>query len=223
MNLLAFETSSQQGSVAIQVDGKVTEKFMQSSKQQTRDLLPLTKTLLTEAEIKLTDLDGITFGRGPGSFTGLRIAAAVAQGLSLASELPLFPVSSLAAIAQGAWRSNQIINTLVCVDAYMGEVFWGRFCIQDGLAHATSEECLGSPETVSSASLDTWCAVGNGFLSYELVLEKLVVNAESTHVGAYPCARDLFPQAMADLAKGLGQRPEVATPVYLRSEKAWKR
>ena len=117
MNLLAFETSSQQGSVAIQVDGKVTEKFMQSSKQQTRDLLPLTKTLLTEAEIKLTDLDGITFGRGPGSFTGLRIAAAVSQGLSLASELPLFPVSSLAAIAQGAWRSNQIINTLVCVDA----------------------------------------------------------------------------------------------------------
>ena len=142
MNLLAFETSSQQGSVAIQVDGKVTEKFMRSSKQQTRDLLPLTKTLLTEAKIKLTDLDGITFGRGPGSFTGLRIAAAVAQGLSLASELPLFPVSSLAAIAQGAWRSNQIINALVCVDAYMGEVFWGRFCIQDGLAHATSEECL---------------------------------------------------------------------------------
>ena len=85
------------------------------------------------------------------------------------------------------------------------------------------QECLGSPETVSSASLDTWSAVGNGFLSYELVLEKLVVNAESKHADAYPYARDLFPQAMADLAEGLGQYPEAATPVYLRSESAWKR
>ena len=223
VKLLAFETSSQQGSVALQVDGNITEEFMQSPKQQTADLLPLAKKLLNAGNLELTDLDGITFGRGPGSFTGLRIAAAVAQGLSLASEIPLFPVSSLATIAQGIWRSHRVTNTLVCVDAYMGEVFWGQFCIQDGLVYAASKECLSTPETVTSKGLESWSVVGNGFICYETVLGALIENAKSTHVGAYPCARDLFPQAMADLAKGLGQRPEVATPVYLRSEKAWKR
>jgi len=223
VKLLAFETSSRQGSVALQVEGNVTEELMQSPKQQTADLLPLVKKLLNAENLALTDLDGITFGRGPGSFTGLRIAAAVAQGLSLASEIPLFPVSSLATIAQGIWRSHRVTNTLVCVDAYMGEVFWGQFCIQDGLASAASKECLSTPEAVASKGLESWSVVGNGFLCYEAVLGALIAKAESTHVGAYPCARDLFPQAMADLAEGLGQHPEAAMPVYLRSEEAWKR
>jgi tRNA threonylcarbamoyladenosine biosynthesis protein TsaB len=223
VKLLAFETSSRQGSVALQVEGNVTEELMQSPKQQMVDLLPLVKKLLNTENRALTDLDGITFGRGPGSFTGLRIAAAVAQGLSLASEIPLFPVSSLATIAQGMWRSHRVINALVCVDAYMGEVFWGKFCIQDGLASAASKECLSTPEAVASKGLESWSVVGNGFLCYEAVLGALIAKAESTHVGAYPCARDLFPQAMADLAEGLGQHPEAAMPVYLRSEEAWKR
>ena len=104
----------------------------------------------TERVSRCGTLDAITFGRGPGSYTGLRIAAAVAQGLGLATGLPLLPVSSLAATAQGLWRSHGSRNTLVCVDARMGEAYWGWYEARNGLARIVGAERITAPEQITA-------------------------------------------------------------------------
>ena len=244
--MLAFETSSREGSVALQVDGAVRQAPIATPRQQTEELLPLTAKLLNGAGLSLRDLDAIAFGRGPGSFTGLRIAAAAAQGLGMATGLPLLPVSSLAATAQGLWRTHGSSNTLVCVDARMGEVYWAAFEIRDGLARVVDTEQVTSPEEVSAAapvarsaaepedgsaaaSKDgsaavpvSWCAAGSGFEVYGDELAGLMAQAGGVFPQARPQAIDLFPLAQADLAAGIGRTPEEANPVYLRSESAWK-
>ena len=222
MKLLAFETSSRQGSVALQVDGAVHQEVIATPREQTAQLLPLTSSLLRSAGLALQDLDAIAFGRGPGSFTGLRIAAAAAQGLGLATGLPLLPVSSLAATAQGLWRTHRSSNTLVCVDARMGEVYWAAFEMQDGLARVVGTEQITGPEQVSGAGMVSWSAAGSGFAVYSDELAGLMAQASGVFAQACPKAIDLFPLARTDLAAGQGCMPEDANPAYLRPESAWK-
>ena len=222
VKLLAFETSSREGSVALQVDGAVEQESITTPREQTDQLLPLTARLLGGAGLSLRNLDGIAFGRGPGSFTGLRIAAAAAQGLGMATGLPLLPVSSLAATAQGLWRSRGSSNTLVCVDARMGEVYWAAFEIYGGVARVVGAEHLTAPDAVTSAGLVSWSAAGNGFYAYGDELAGLKAQASGVFAQACPQAVDLFPLAAADLAAGRGRMPEDAGPAYLRSDSAWK-
>lgn len=147
MKLLAIETSTAQASVALSYEGQIQslEKFAQ--REHTQFLLPMVQTLLAEASLSVADLDGIVFGRGPGSFTGLRIACSLAKGLAFAQDLPLYPVSSLAAIAfkvfqeRGSYpcfaekeksqdlaqRSIPLTSVLSLVDARMGELYWAYF------------------------------------------------------------------------------------------------
>ena len=223
MKLLALETSGHVGSVALLVDGDVRQETIPTLREQTAQLLPLTGKLLGGAGLKLRDLHGIAFGRGPGSFTGLRIAAAVAQGLGLATGVPLLPVSSLAATAQGLWRTHRCARLLVCVDARMGEVYWGDFEIRRGLAHAASKESLTAPEDVQAPGGYPWSAAGSGFGIHGDALASLIGRARELFPDAGPNATDLFPQAREDLAAGRGHEPEEANPVYLRSETAWRR
>ncbi len=208
--------------MALHVDGAVRQALIATPRQQTEELLPLTARLLDGAGLSLRELDAITFGRGPGSFTGLRIAAAAAQGLGMATGLPLLPVSSLAATAQGLWRTHGSSNTLVCVDARMGEVYWAAFGMRDGLASVAGAEHMTSPEEVSVTGPDSWAAAGNGFEVYGDELAGLLAQAGGVFTPARPQAIDLFPLAQADLAAGKGRAPEEANPVYLRSESAWK-
>ena len=222
VKLLAFETSSREGTVALQVDGAVQQESITTPREQTDQLLPLTARLLGGAGLSLRDLDAIAFGRGPGSFTGLRIAAAAAQGLGMATGLPLLPVSSLAATAQGLWRTHGSSNTLVCVDARMGEVYWAAFEIHGGVARGVGTEQLTAPEEVTSAGLVSWSAAGNAFEVYGDVLDELTAQARAVFAAVCPRAVDLFPLAAADLAAGRGRLPEDAGPAYLRSDSAWK-
>ena len=222
VKLLAFETSSREGSVALQVDGTVQQELIAVPREQTGQLLPLTARLLGGAGLSLRDLDAIAFGRGPGSFTGLRIAAAAAQGLGMATGLPLLPVSSLAATAQGLWRTHGSSNTLVCVDARMGEVYWAAFEIYGGVARVVGTEQLTAPEAVTSVGLASWSAGGNAFAVYSDELAELTAQARAVFAASCPRAVDLFPLAAADLAAGRGRLPEDASPAYLRSESAWK-
>jgi len=222
VKLLAFETSSRTGSVALHVDGAVRQEMIATPREQTERLLPLTARLLNGAGLELRDLDAIAFGRGPGSFTGLRIAAAVAQGLGLATGLPLLPVSSLAATAQGLWRTHGSSNTLVCVDARMGEVYWAAFEVRSGLAHVVGAEQITGPGKVTGASMASWSAAGNGFDVHGDLLARILAQASGVFAQACPEAIDLFPLALADLAAGKGRAPEEAKPAYLRSESAWK-
>jgi len=222
VKLLAFETSGREGSVALHVDGTVRQELIRTPREQTGQLLPLTAQLMSSAGLSFRDLDAIAFGKGPGSFTGLRIAAAAAQGLGMATELPLLPVSSLAAMAQGLWRNHGVSSTLVCVDARMGEVYWGAFEVHGGLARVVGAEQLSVPGEVPCAGSASFSAAGSGFEVHADELAGLIATADGVFAQTCPQAIDLFPLALADLKAGLGRVPEEANPVYLRSASAWK-
>jgi tRNA threonylcarbamoyladenosine biosynthesis protein TsaB len=223
MKLLGIETSTNIGSVAIAIDGDVSSREMASPREQTAQLLGLVDHSLVAAGITLAELDGIVFGRGPGSFTGLRVAAAVAQGLALASGVPLLPVSSLQCLAQTAVRKERAGRSLVCVDARMGELYWAEFASVDGIARLVGDERLGNPGDVAAPVERPWAAVGDGFASYRDALGEQSARAERVLADLKPSAEDLFPQAVLDLAAGRSVTPGQALPVYLREHTAWRR
>jgi tRNA threonylcarbamoyladenosine biosynthesis protein TsaB len=222
MKLLGIETSSSVGSIALDVDGRTKACEIATPREQTEQLLELAHTLLREADLALSDLDGIAFGRGPGSFTGLRIAAAVAQGFAVGSQLPLLPVSSLLCLAQRAWREHGIGHALVCVDAKMGEVYWGEFAVADGLMGVVGEERLGGPQEIRVPAT-SWNAVGDGFISFREGLARALEAADRALPELKPAAEDLFPSARRALAAGKAVGPREALPVYLREHTAWRR
>lgn len=222
--LLALETSGDVGSVALLVDGAVRERAITSPREQTATVLPFVKDLLGDAGLELEDLDAIAFGRGPGSFTGLRVATAVAHGFGLAVGLPLLPVSSLAALAQGVWRSEGAERCLVCIDARMGEVFWAAFEVRDGIVEPLGEEQLSHPAAVClEAPERSWTAAGSGFAAHASELERLASAAEAVLPEVWPAARDIATLALAALDEGQACPVEDALPVYLRPETAWRR
>lgn len=222
--VLALETSGDIGSIALLLGESVAERRIATPREQTETVLPYVDSLLNEAGIRLQDLDAVAFGRGPGSFTGLRVATAVAQGFAIALALPLVPISSLAAIAQGVWRCHGIAASLVCIDARMGEVFWARYAVRDGVAAVIGTEHLGAPTDVESGERGTvWAAVGNGFASYPTELATVTSGATSVLPEQGPLARDLLPLALSELDRGTAATLETALPVYLRREEAWRR
>lgn len=219
-----METSSERATIVLAANGALLERRIESARGQAEQLLPLIDELLREAGITLRALDGIAFGRGPGSFTGARIAAAIAQGLALATGVPLLPVSSLAALAAGAWReTGERAPVLVCVDAHMGEVYWALYRLEGGLPAAPEGEHLGRPEAVPAPVDPRWLAAGSGFAAHAAALGPLAGRAVHALPELLPAARDLLPLAAADLAAGRATPPAAALPTYLRGEDAWRR
>src|SRR5262249_54520254 len=158
VKLLGIETSGNGGSVALLVEGRIASREIATPREQTERVLAVAHELLGEARLGVAELDGIAFGRGPGSFTGLRLAAAVAQGLALAGNVRLVPVSSLLCLAQGAWRAERASRVLVCIDARMGEIYWAEFEADGGLMRASRPERLGRPSELAAPPAP-WSAV----------------------------------------------------------------
>ena len=223
MKLLGIETSGRVGSVALAIDGRIETREIPTPREQTERLLPLVDDLLRAAAVTVASLDGIAFGRGPGSFTGLRIAAAVAQGLATARNVPLLPVSSLLCLAQRAWRSEGVTRALVCVDAHMGEVYWGEFEARDGAIRSAGDERLGAPSELVAPTGAPWTAVGAGFAAQRAALTSVLAAAARELSDLEPAAEDLFPAASEALIAGRVSRPRDALPVYLREHTAWRR
>jgi len=223
VKLLGIETSGRVGSVALALDGRIEAREISTPREQTERLLALVDELLRGAGIAVRELDGIAFGRGPGSFTGLRIAAAVAQGLAAPANVPLLPVSSLLCLAQRAWRGEAITHALVCVDAHMGEVYWGEFEQRDGMVRAAGEERLGAPAELVAPAGSPWAAVGDGFAAHRDSLASVLMTAARALPYLTPAAEDLFPAAGEALASGRAAQPRDALPVYLREHTAWRR
>lgn len=221
MKLLGIETSSERGSVALLTDSEIIERTIATPREQTQMLLELTRELLAAGGCSLEALDGIAFGRGPGSFTGLRVAAAVAQGLALTTGIALLPVSSLAALAQGAWRTANVVHALIAIDARMGEIYCGEFRMADGLAVPLRPEQLVEPGKLAAPGEPGFAAIGNGFTAYAAALAGVAARAACTLPNLEPAARDLFPFAAADVAAGRAVAVEHALPTYLRDETAW--
>jgi tRNA threonylcarbamoyladenosine biosynthesis protein TsaB len=222
MNLLALETSSAVGSVALATNADLRLREIATPREQTERILAITDELLTEAGIEIRDLAGIVFGRGPGSFTGLRVSVAVAQGFAAVAGVPLLPVSSLLALAERASRELRCERGLVCVDAHMSEVYWAEFAVERDIVRLVGPERLGVPTDVVAPS-HRWCAVGSGFAAHAAALAGLTEAAEAVAPELKPTAADLLPQGRRDLAAGRAARPEAALPVYLREHTAWRR
>lgn len=222
MRLLAIDTATEACSVAVQTPEGVFERWVEAPREHGDRVLGMVDAVLEEAGIVAVDLDVIAFGRGPGAFTGVRIATALVQGMAAALDRPVVPVSTLAAIAQGVHRRTGHRRVLAALDARMGEVYWGAWALDDGgVMRAADEECVASPAAVPLPSGRGWVGAGTGWARYEDILTGRVGDALEACLGhALPAARDLLPAATAAYAAGEAVPAERALPVYLRDRVA---
>jgi tRNA threonylcarbamoyladenosine biosynthesis protein TsaB len=204
----------------LSVDGRIMERSEIAPRRHAELILPMIESLLAEAGLARKQLDGIAVGRGPGAFTGVRLAIAVAQGLALALDIPIVPVSSLAALAHDAPDAGAAI--LAIIDARMGEVYAGAFRRgTDGLAEAIGEETVGKADEILLPQRGPWCVVGTGWDAYRDALAPRLPAAPVFADGArYPQARAVVMLAAPQFAAGRGVPPEQALPVYLRDKVA---
>ena len=222
MNLLAIETATETVSVALELNGEVRERYLHAPRQHAELLLPWVKELLAQAGVGFSALDAIAFSRGPGSFTSLRIGIGVVQGLAWASDLPVVPVSSLAATAQTA--ANEGIKTaLVALDARMNEVFTGTFeANSNGIMVPVDVEKVCGPQDVSVYADSETTGVGIGFERYA-VLAKLSEQLVGIRADIWPRASSVLRLAQNWLLDNEALPAEQAQPVYLRDNVAKKK
>jgi tRNA threonylcarbamoyladenosine biosynthesis protein TsaB len=221
VNILALESAGQGCAVALLAGGQLIERYEAAPRRHAATLLPMAEQCLAEAGIGLRELDAVAFGRGPGSFTGVRIATGVAQGIAFAAGLAVVPVSNLAACAAAAFRLRGWRQVLVALDARMGEVYTGAFtCGDDGLPTAAGVEALCGPEALVAPGPRGWQGAGSAFAAYPALAARL--GLEDADATLAPLARDLLGLAAAALARGEAVAAEDALPVYLRDQVAWQ-
>lgn len=225
MNILAIDTSTDACSAALSLAGEMHERFELAPRAHSQLILPMVESLLAEAGVVLTQLDAIAFGCGPGSFTGVRIAAGVTQGIAFGAGLPVVPVSTLAALAQGGCDEIGAAHVLAALDARMREVYWGAYLRgDDGIVQLQAEEGVYAPDRVPVPEPDQWQGVGSGWASYGAVLRtRLAGLVTATHAQRHPRARDVARLGAHGLQHGLAVSAEQALPVYLRNEVTWKK
>jgi tRNA threonylcarbamoyladenosine biosynthesis protein TsaB len=216
--LLALDTATEACSVALLHDGKVLSHYEVIPRLHAQKLLPMIQALLAEAGIGLPAVDAIGFGRGPGAFTGVRIAIGVVQGLAFALDRPVLPVSNLALLAQRALREHGAEQVAAAIDARMDEVYWGCYCAQAGEMRLMGEEAVLAPEQVllPADASGTWFGAGTGW-GYG---ERLAVQPQARDAGVLPHALDLLDLARFAWARGEGVAADLAQPVYLRDKVA---
>ncbi|QNN45825.1 tRNA (adenosine(37)-N6)-threonylcarbamoyltransferase complex dimerization subunit type 1 TsaB [Thermomonas brevis] len=215
--LLAFETSTEACSVAVYVDGQVHERFGIAPRRHTELALPWADEVLAEAGVVRSQLDAIAVGRGPGAFTGVRLAIAIAQGIALALDRPVLPVSTLAALAMRAGGERRI----AAIDARMGEVYLGAFARDgDGLV-ALSDEVVVKPDAAVVPDGDGWHGAGTGFAAAEGALQaRLAGRLAAVDAEALPHAADVARLAAPAFARGEVLAAERVEPAYLRNDVA---
>lgn len=229
MKLLALDTSTEACSVALQIGAEILSLDEVCPQQHSKRVLPMVQQLLSQAGIALKDLDGIVFGRGPGSFTGVRIGVGVAQGLAFGAGVPLYGVSTLAAMAQAAKRLYHADKVVAAIDARMAEVYLGCYQLDAaGLMQLTGEEIARKPAELVAADVPAGFGaakvfgVGTGFQTYPDALTAW----QQVHICPqilYPSAQDMLVLSQVALTKGLFVVPELAEPTYVRDEVTWQK
>jgi tRNA threonylcarbamoyladenosine biosynthesis protein TsaB len=179
--------------------------------------------LLREAGLELNDVDAIAFGRGPGGFTGLRIAAGVAQGLAAGSDRPILPVSNLAAVASAAARASGATRILACMDARMGEVYWAAYDCVGKRPRLLGSEHLSKPDRVAVPSGASWFGAGHGFSAHADIAARLGAALAGVDAAVLPRASEVARIAAVDFAAGAGLAPARGLPVYLRDDVVHRR
>ena len=220
MNLLALDTSTESCSAALLCGESLLERSELAPRRHAELILPMIDSLLAEAGLSRRALDGIAVGRGPGAFTGVRLAISVAQGLALGLDIPVVPVSSLAALAQDV--PFDATNILAVIDARMGEIYAGTFRRgAHGLVEALGDESVGLAEKLILPQSTQWSIIGSGWDAYREALATRLPAAPHWADGTrYPQARVIARLAQPQFAAGRGVSPEYALPVYLRDKVA---
>ncbi|TNI49922.1 tRNA (adenosine(37)-N6)-threonylcarbamoyltransferase complex dimerization subunit type 1 TsaB [Aeromonas veronii] len=225
MKILAVDTATEACSAALLVGDKLFSRWEEAPRDHTRKILPMVQAVLEDAGISLSDLDAIAFGRGPGSFTGVRIGISVAQGLAFGAGVPLIGISTLAAMAQGAYRLDGAEQVLTAIDARMNEVYFGRYALIDGRMQLVGDEVVSDPAALvdvrGKLAVPVTC-VGTGFETYGETLSGLADELAESQV-RFPAAEDMLPLARAAWLAGEAVPVEQATPVYLRDKVTWKK
>ncbi len=193
MNFLALETATPMCSVALSVSGQVMARAELAARGHAMRLLPWVDELLAEAELGFAALDGVIVGRGPGGFTSLRIGLSVAQGIALAHDRPVYPVSSLAALALAADPAGEHPRVLALIDARMGEVFAGWFRREQAIPISLCPEKVLAPAEVSVCDDGPWLVAGSGLAAYhDLLVPSLGAAAAMLRPDVWPLAEYLF-------------------------------
>jgi len=219
MRLLALDTSTEACSVALLLDDVLRLRFELTERSHADLVLPMVDELLAEAGVALADLDGLAFGRGPGAFTGLRIATGVAQGLALGADLSVAAISSLAAVAEQVPAAvGETI--LVCNDARMGEVYWAVYQRKEASIVRSTPESVSVPDRVGEGVTEVRHAAGNAFARYPALAARLLAEGLQLHDGIYPRADAVARLGALELAAGRGVPAEMALPVYIRDDVA---
>lgn len=225
LKILAVDTATEACSAALLVGDKLFSRWEEAPRDHTRKILPMVQAVLEDAGISLSDLDAIAFGRGPGSFTGVRIGISVAQGLAFGAGVPLIGISTLAAMAQGAYRLDGAEQVLTAIDARMNEVYFGRYELIDGRMQLVGDEVVSEPAAlvdVRGKLAGPVTCVGTGFETYGETLSGLADELAVSQV-RFPAAGDMLPLARAAWLAGEAVPVEQATPVYLRDKVTWKK
>lgn len=221
--ILALDACTEACSVALTVGDEVLARYEVAPREHAHKLLPFIEQLLAEAGFSLTQLDAIAYGRGPGSFTGVRIGAATAQGLAYGAQLPMIPVSTLQAMAQRAYAETQQQNVVAAIDARMSEVYVGAFTANEQglMTPVTDEQVVPPAQWQAPTSPSSWAGVGTGWGSYAELLQCSGVTVVDD--GLLPSATAMLPFARTALANEQVISAMAAEPVYLRDKVTWKK
>ena len=228
MRILALDTATESCSVALLIGRRLIAREQRLDHGHAEHILPMADELLREADVSLGALSAIAFGRGPGSFTGVRLAASVAQGLAFGAGLPVVPISDLRALAQRVMELDAAVTrVLVCNDARMHEVYWGCFerPAAGGFAAAVQDEQVGKPAAVTlpaswSGTKRAVHAAGSGFAAYPELRSALAAHLDRVHEALLPRAAEIARLAGPEVASGRVLPAEQALPVYLRDDVA---
>ncbi|MFC1664869.1 tRNA (adenosine(37)-N6)-threonylcarbamoyltransferase complex dimerization subunit type 1 TsaB [Pseudomonadota bacterium] len=218
MKLLAVETATEACSVALWLDGQVRETCNQQPHGHARTLLPMIQSILDQAGVNLSELNAIAYGKGPGSFTGLRVGLGVVQGLALARKLPVISVSSLASLAQGQAGKN----ILAALDARMGQVYWGAYQRrQNDRVELTGQEQVNLPTEIQAPGDVPWKGAGSGWDVYpDTLSQRIGERLISWEPQQFPRAIHTATLAVAEYNLGRAVAAEYSSPEYIRNQVA---
>ncbi|MCX7626911.1 MAG: tRNA (adenosine(37)-N6)-threonylcarbamoyltransferase complex dimerization subunit type 1 TsaB [Methylophilaceae bacterium] len=217
MKILAFDTSTEYLSLALWCEGVVTAHAQWAGQAHSSLILPALAKLLGETGLELRALDGIAFGAGPGSFTGLRIACGVAQGLAYGTGLPVVGIGTLLALAEASGADKAI----ACLDARMGEVYHAAYVRCEGGWDEIHAPGLYVPERVPPVAGEGWCGVGSGWAAHGSTLQACYRDQiASVQPRIFPHAQAMVALAVPLFERGEGRSARDAAPVYVRNKVA---
>ncbi|HSI45471.1 MAG TPA: tRNA (adenosine(37)-N6)-threonylcarbamoyltransferase complex dimerization subunit type 1 TsaB [Methylophilus sp.] len=221
MKLLAIESSTEFLSLAVQAEAGLTSFHEATGPAASQRILPEIQRLLTEAGVKLSELDGIVYGTGPGAFTGVRVAVGVTQGLAFGANLPVIGVSSVHAVAQEAWLETNAEKVLVSLDARMGEVYHAALIKQQHGWVEVSPPVVCKPHDVPTIEGDDWLAAGSGWAVFgEVLSAQYTQQISKIHAEIMPTAKAMLMIAKPRFIAGDTQSAQQAAPLYIRNRVA---